>query len=189
MTGDWVEIADVHVPADSVFAGVDAAIADLAAADLRPADAATAANLTKVIEHLARKVHGVALTVMDQIDRDGLHRADGHGSVAIHARHTADLSNAEAQNRQKSMRMLRDLPLIRDAFLAGDLSIDKAQLLARVHANPRVTAVMAGRQERFLDQATRRQIGAYPRPALRGWCGVQPSARRRAARASSRSRS
>ena len=152
---DWVEIAGVRVPADSVFAKLDVAIEELADSNLRPADAPTAAKLTRVVEYFVRMVHGVALVVMDQIDRDDPHRADGHGSVAIHARHNADLSNAEAQNRQKSMRMLRDLPLIRDAFLAGDLSIDKAQLLARVHANPRVAPAMVARQERFLAQADR----------------------------------
>ncbi len=158
-TGDgWVEIAGVRVPADSVFAKMDATLDELAESNLRPANAATAANLTRLGEHFARRIHGVQLVVMDQIDRDDLHRADGHGSVAIHARHNADLSGAEAQNRQKTMRMMRDLPLIRDALLAGELSIDKAQLLARVHANPRVASAMVGRQERFLAQAERSAV-------------------------------
>ncbi|MEM7286863.1 MAG: DUF222 domain-containing protein [Actinomycetota bacterium] len=154
-TGEWVEIAGVRVRADSVFARLDAALTRLADSDLRPANAPTAANLTRLVEHFGRRLHGVQLVVMDQIDRDGLHRADGHGSVAIHARHNADLSNAEAQNRQKTMRMCRDLPQIRRQLLAGDLSIDKAHLLARVHANPRVSQAMAGRQEGFLAQAHR----------------------------------
>ena len=50
----WVEIAGVRVPADSVFAQLDDAIDALAESHLRPADAPTAAKLTKVIEYFAR---------------------------------------------------------------------------------------------------------------------------------------
>ena len=167
-TGEWVEIAGVRVLADSVFARLDGVLSELAGSDLRPANAPTAAALTKLAEHFARRLHGVQLVVMDQIDRDGLHRADGHGSAAIHARHNADLSNAEAQNRQKTMRMCRDLPHIRDALLAGELSIDKAQLLARVHANPRVAEAMVDRQERFLTQAERMPFHMFE-TRLREW--------------------
>ena len=51
---DWVEIAGVRVPADSVFAKLDVAIEELAESNLRPADAPTAAKLTKVVEYFAR---------------------------------------------------------------------------------------------------------------------------------------
>ena len=44
---------------------------------------------------------------MSQIDQAGLHRADGHGNVKIQARHVARLSQGEANNRLKTMPMLR----------------------------------------------------------------------------------
>lgn len=90
---------------------------------------------------------------MNQIDQRSLHRVDGHSTVQIQARHVGKLSNGEASARSKTMRMLRALPEIKDAFWAGDIGIEQVQLLARVFANPRVPGAMELRQDRFIHQA------------------------------------
>lgn len=53
---------------------------------------------------------------MNQIERAGLHRVDGHSSVKTMVRHVCGLSNATATGRSKTMRMLGDLPNRRSPF-------------------------------------------------------------------------
>lgn len=126
-----------------------------------PASGADAAGVVKVLEHVGRRVHAAQLEAMHHIDSRRLHRTDGHASAKVQVRHVGRLSNAEACNRQKTMRMFRALPVIAAAFRAGSLGIAQVQLLARVHANPRVSAAMELRQERFIEQARSLDYAAF----------------------------
>ncbi len=152
---DIVFIDGIGVPADHPIAKLDRAITALQETSLTPDDPQSASNLLRVLEHSNRRLFGCTVEAMDQIDRRNLHREDGHGSVAIQARHAAKLSGATAQGRSKTMHMLRALPIIKDALWAGTLPIDHCLLLARVYSNPRVQGAMEGRQERFLEQVAK----------------------------------
>ena len=129
---------DDAAPGSSPLEVLDAAIDGLFESGLVPVSAETAAGAVAELERLARRVHAAQIELMDQIDRRGMHRGDGHATVKVLARHAGKLSNGEALDRHKTMRMLRELPQVKTAFQAGSLGVDQVQLLARVHANPRV---------------------------------------------------
>ena len=85
---------------DGLVAAVDA----LVEAGVAPSDAADARVLISEVEAVARRVRAVQVAVVDEIDRCGAHRVDGHGSAKVMVRHVAQLSNAEAFRRSRRGR-------------------------------------------------------------------------------------
>lgn len=90
---------------------------------------------------------------MDEIDRRGLHEADGHSSAKVLVRHVLRLSNGEAAARDRAMRAMSGLPEVAGSYRRGQLGTDQLRLLGRVHANARIRDEMAGRQGWFLSKA------------------------------------
>lgn len=132
---------------------LDQALGGLLGSGLEPVSGATAAAAVTEVERMARRLYAAQIELMDKIEQHGLHRGDGHANVKVLARHAAGLSNGEALDRLKTLRMLRALPLIKDALWVGAIGVEQVQLLARVFANPRVQGAMELRQERFVEQA------------------------------------
>lgn len=152
-TVSHVQLGEVLVADDSAFAALAEAVDGVLGSGLCPASGADAAGLLQVLEREARRLHAAAVEAMHQIELGGLHRTDGHGTVKAQARHVNRLSNGEASNRAKTMRMLAALEEVKAALWAGQIGIDQVQLLARVHANPRVCGAMQQRQGWFIEQA------------------------------------
>ncbi len=147
-------------------AGVDAAVAGaagvLAEVDVveewatvsRFVAADDAVELLRGLETAARRLAALQARLLGQVERAGLHHVDGHSSVRNFARHVCGLSNPTATGRAKTMRMLNDLPQVAAAVEAGRVGVDHAQLLGRVHANPRVRDAMAEAESWLVTQAT-----------------------------------
>ena len=130
-----------------------AALDDLFAAGIEPVDADHARELIVAVERLARRVRAAQVAVLDQIDRRGLHRADGHASAKVVVRHHAKTSDPEALRRAKACRMLRDLPAIGAAWRAGAVGSCQVDRIARAHANPRARAWFVAHEARVLEAA------------------------------------
>ena len=123
--------------ADGPMARAHAAVDALFAAGIDPTDAEEATALITSVERLARRMRAAQVEVLNQIDRRGLHRADGHASAKVVVRHHAKISDAEALRRTKASRMLRDLPAVGSAWRAGTVGTCQVDRIARAHGNAR----------------------------------------------------
>ncbi|MGI9624292.1 MAG: HNH endonuclease signature motif containing protein [Acidimicrobiales bacterium] len=132
---------------------LEAAIDLVLESGLVPVSSETSTLSVAYVQKLANKMHAVQLGLMDQIESNNMYRGDGHANVKVLVRHGAQLSNGEALDRNKTMRMLRELSQVRDALWAGAIGVEQVQLLGRVHSNPRVSGAMTLRQERFVADA------------------------------------
>ena len=130
-----------------------AALAAARECGVEPVDGRDAIALARAVEELRRDVDALGIEVMDAVDRRGLHKADGHSSAKAFVRHHLRLSNAEASARDKTMRVMRDLPQVAAAYRSGELGTDQVRLLGRLHANRRVRDAMVERQGWFLAKA------------------------------------
>ncbi len=123
--------------------------------DIDALDGAEVLALVDGLEREARRLRSLQLEVMAEVDRLGLHRADGHASAKVLVRHRGRLPAGEALGREKAMRALRELPEIAAAFSAGEVGSAQVDLIGRVHANPRVRHLLPLEQGRFLGWARR----------------------------------
>ncbi|WP_421120230.1 DUF222 domain-containing protein [Aquihabitans daechungensis] len=138
-------------PADpEVAAAVDATRAGLAGLrtlGLRPTSVDDAYALTRVIEGCAREVRALQLHVLGEIERAGLHHADGHRSASVLVRHAANLSKPEAKRRAKVVRMLHAMPLVAAGFAIGRIGACQVERIARTYGNRRVRAALVAADE------------------------------------------
>ena len=134
---------------DAVAADLDRAIN----AGVTILDAADGVATIERFERLRRKVAALGIAVQSELERTAVHREHGHTSAKVMARHVGRLSGAEAMARARGQRVAGALPLIGDALAEGRLGVAHHDLLARVHANPRVRHAMVEAQTWFLEIA------------------------------------
>ena len=148
-----MDSAASHFADGDLAASFEALTAAVQAAAEATAEATTAADVLAAgrrWELVHRLVGAAQIDNLARIDAERLHRIDGHRSVKAHARHTLKISPEEASRRAKAARALRDLPEIAAALRSGRIGLDHVQVLARVHANPRIKDKVPARQEKFL---------------------------------------
>lgn len=135
------------------LARAEAALDDLFESGIEPTDADDAKALITAVEQLARRVRAAQVEVLSQIDRRGLHRADGHASAKVVVRYHAKSSDAEALRRTRACRMLRDLEQLGAAWRAGSVGSCQVDRIARAHANPRARAWFVANEALVLEAA------------------------------------
>ena len=133
-----------------LWAGID----QLAAVEASTVDDEGLQAAWEELERLGRARSAAEVALLAEIDRRGLHQADGHNSVRTMARFTAKLSRGEAARRDQTMRVCRDLPQLAATWRDGAISDCQVALLGRVHANPRVRELMPEFENWFVDEAT-----------------------------------
>ena len=100
-----------------------------------------------------RRLGAVQARVLDGADRRRAYGPDGHLSAKAMVRHVGQLPGFEAHRRWQTVRMLRDLPRVADAYARGEIGTGQVEELARTHANPRVRHLMADAQDLLLEDA------------------------------------
>ena len=95
---------------EAAFVKVDDALVELREVGIVPVDPRDAIRVVRRLEHVARVVYGLQAGLVGEIDRRGLHRADGHKSVRAFVGWAADLSSGDATKRARAARVLRDMP-------------------------------------------------------------------------------
>ena len=113
-------------------------------------DADAAAAEIARLEREARRLDAQRIALLDRIDRSGVFRADGNFSAKVMMRIHGQLSGAEAFQRDRVMKCLRDLPEIADCFADGLVGTDQVRRIAAVWANPRVREYVAVCEDEFL---------------------------------------
>ena len=119
---------------------VTTALDGLAASGAGPVDARDAITLVAEIEGCARRLASVQIGLLSEIDRRGLHKADGHGTVRAMVAHVARLSGEASGRRAQAAKALRDLPAVAAGFAAGRIGACHIGRIALCHANVRVRA-------------------------------------------------
>ncbi len=138
-------VADPEVAA--AVAATRSALAGLRSLGLHPSSVDDAHALTRAIEGCAREVRALQLQVLDQIERSGLHHADGHRSAVVLVRHAANLSKPEAKRRAKVVRMLQGMPLVAAGFAIGRIGSCQVERIARTYGNRRVQVALIAADE------------------------------------------
>lgn len=115
----------------------------LLAVGLAPVDVVDACEVIRRLEAGVRVANAAQVGLLEEIDRRGLHHVDGHRTAKVMVRHNANLSDAEALRRARGVRVCRDLPAVAAAFQKGRIGRCQLDRIARVHANPRVTHLLA----------------------------------------------
>lgn len=85
-----------------------------------------------------RRVEGLLVHRMLEIERRGLHRVDGYTSLAGWGRGVQRWSDSEARARQRLAHLCRRCPQVLEHLLAGRVGVAQAHLLARLAHAPRV---------------------------------------------------
>ena len=105
------------------------------------------------VERARRDVEATYLAVLDRAEQTRRFEADGHAGVRGWAVALANTGSAELHRRLQSMRALRDLPDTTTALAAGELGVDQAREIAKLHGNPRTRDLTIEGETRLLDHA------------------------------------
>ena len=130
--------AATHPERSAALAKVHEGLGELRASGLVPSDPRDAIQLVRDLERVGRVVYGLQAVAVGEIDRRGLHRADGHKSVRAMVGWAADLSSGDATKRARAARVLRDMPSVAAAVAAGAISVSTLDRIGVTHANTRV---------------------------------------------------
>ena len=95
-----------------------------------------------------RRVEGLLIVSMIEIERRQLHRHDGHTCLAGWGRAVHRWSNREARDRRDLAHLARRHPHLLSALVSGRIGVAQAHLIARTSTAPRVGRFV----ERFLDE-------------------------------------
>jgi 5-methylcytosine-specific restriction endonuclease McrA len=148
---DGAELADAARA--GAFAALDAALDELLAVGVTPADAADACGLIQRLEAVGSRVDAAQRRLLGEVDRTGVYGFDGHTSAKAMMRHVGRLSPGEANLRAREQRTLAAMPAFSAAFCAGDVSKCVVRRLARLHANPRITEKVEALDDALLEHA------------------------------------
>ncbi|MEZ5408596.1 MAG: DUF222 domain-containing protein [Acidimicrobiales bacterium] len=132
------------------IAALMAAVRDLETERDHPHLAADVLVMQHQLEQAHRRLGAARIDNLARVEAERLHRLDGHRSVKAHARHGLKISPEEASRLVKAAHTLRDLPEVAAALRSGRIGLDHVQILARVHANPRIKEKVPARQDKFL---------------------------------------
>ena len=151
-----VGTADVPLLPRPVFDGLtllQAGVAKLLHHDLDTRDTHEALAVIDEFERLGRQLDAAKLRLHETIDATGVYAVDGHRGAKPMIANAGQLSGPEAAGRDKAMRVLQTLPLVAEAYRAGDVSSCMVRKLGRVHSNPRVRPFMTEADSWFLSHA------------------------------------
>jgi hypothetical protein len=105
------------------------------------------------VERARRELEAVYVAVLDRADDTKRFTADGHAGVRGWASALANTGSVELHRRLQTMRALRDLPDVADALACGDLGVDQAREIAKLHANPRTRELTVEGQSKLVRHA------------------------------------
>jgi hypothetical protein len=149
--------------ARAAFALVNEGLDALAEAGVELADPADACAWIDCYEAIGRRVRAGQVELVGRIQAKGLHRADGHRSAKVMARHRGRLSNGEALARERNAKALAVLPAVRLAYALGNVGSQQVDRIGRLHANPRVRDALPEQDQNLATLAARLSYAEFDR--------------------------
>ncbi len=125
----------------------------LAAADLARLSDDSLAPLAAATTSLVAQATAIAADAAAEVERRGHGRTHGFFSTRTFVGHHCQLSGPTAHARTQTMRMFELLPSWARSARAGLVGADQTVLMARVAANPRISADLAANIDALLDDA------------------------------------
>ena len=83
------------------------------------------------LERIVRRAEAAIVAVLDEADRRGAWKVDGHASVRGWARATVRWSDVEVRDRVRTVTLCRDAPAVHAELAAGRLGVAQVRELAR----------------------------------------------------------
>jgi hypothetical protein len=157
----------IDAAAQEAFDHVAAGLDELFAAGLVPTGRADAEAWIRLLEAIGRRVDAARVELLAEIHDAGWHRYDGHSSGRAMVELVADLSVRESGARERTRKVVAELPEVASAFRAGQMTAEHLQVLGRLRAKREVRFAMYDRQGWFIEQATTRCFADYETAVLR----------------------
>jgi len=134
-------------------ASADRAIDSVFADGFSTLRADEAADSIVALERMGRRIQAAQVALLTKIDSSGMHSADGHFSARVMMRHHGRLAGAEASQRDRSARALRQLPNVAEAWQSGRIGTDQVRRIARIWSNPRIRHLVGECDSIFVEAA------------------------------------
>lgn len=90
-----------------------------------------------------------------------MHRADGHRTIAAYLRATCNSSTATAKRDHRLAKLVAVHPDVARALDAGQLSLDHAHEIARIHANSRISKLLQPILDPLLTMGEHLSLGEF----------------------------
>ena len=139
--------------AGELKAGLEAILDQVAGAGRPNLGAREAGEMLKALEWCRRRIDATAVALVGEVESRRWYRHDGFRSPSALVRHVCGVSQGEASRRVRAARCLSDLDTVNSAFAAGDLGVEQLDVIARLHANPRVRDPLVDAQGILVEDA------------------------------------
>jgi hypothetical protein len=114
-----------------------------------------AATYAGLVEQAARKIDALAVTVLDSVDRSGLHKDDGFSTAQSWNAFVCRTTRGETTRRAGLARMFRDLPATGSAYRAGAIGRAQLSVLLTAYGNERCRSLLAESLEMLMEDERR----------------------------------
>jgi len=108
-----------------------------------------AVDQTQVLERTVRRVEAAIIEHLDDVERSGVYRDDGHRNIRAFQLACAHTSRRVAHDRWLTVLLCRQAPQVLDGLSDGDLGVEQVRLLARTAARPRVGHLLTADSDMF----------------------------------------
>jgi hypothetical protein len=136
-------------------------VAELQQVDMDEIEPAEQLRFVRDLEVVRRKLDHGTDRATGLVDAAAAFGVDGHRNVRDAVKHLGRLSGADALGRTQTVRALRLLPVVAEAYAAGRIPTAHMRLIARVAANPRVHQHLGVADPMFARLASRDPYGAF----------------------------
>jgi hypothetical protein len=155
--------------AAAVIGAADRAVDALHEVDPSALDGTELRSWLEGLERLRRSIDAAAIAATGAIDRSNPFRAQGFLSAKSAIKHMCRLSGPEAHRRVQAARLHEALPAWAEAAADGKVGVAQTRLMARIAANPDISAGLLERDApALLDDAERLPHDEFERRA-RTW--------------------
>lgn len=128
----------------------------------------TACDAIETTERLQRLAAVAMVDVMQAVEDSRTYVDQGHASARVMVAHVAGISGSRAWRLDRIRRMINgDAELVAKQWRAGELGVDQAIILAKVHSNARIQHRFLTDQPWFLDQAAKLSFARFEKRIAR----------------------
>jgi Domain of unknown function (DUF222) len=130
-----------------------------------------AARYAGLVEQAARKIDALAITVLDSVDRCGLHKDDGFSTAPSWNAYVCRTTRGETTRRAGLARMFRDLPQTGEAYRAGQIGREQLSTLLKTYNIERCRPELAESLDMLMEDE-RRLTAAQFANVMKHWTRI-----------------
>jgi hypothetical protein len=108
-----------------------------------------------------RSLHARRARILAAAEARGTHQAGGHRTIQAYVRANCNSGTASARRDHTLAKLVRSHPGVADALEAGQISIDHAHEISRIHTNPRINEILDAILDSLLSMAEHLTLGEF----------------------------